>query len=158
MKNFLLRLLLIGLLFTSCGTTQKLSDRKSNITSISFERMPCFGTCPVYTIQIDKNCEATLQVESHVTNKNAGRYHTNLPEKEWLKLSSKLEKMNLEELDSNYGNHQISDLPTANTAIAYKNGGTKEVKDYGARGTEALSAFYLHMDSLVNHLDWELTK
>ena len=158
MKNSVLIILISSLLFGSCMTQRpgRLKN-EDQISLITISRTPCFGTCPTYTLQIDKNCVATLDAVDHLSNGLKGWYKTNLPEKEWIKLVKKLEHMNYNDMQDSYGNRNISDLPYVNTSITFADGNLKKVNDYGARGTEELSELYAYIDVLIGKLDWEPT-
>ncbi len=156
MKQFGYYCLILALTMTSCSSQQ--GARKKNteqISMISLSKTPCFGTCPAYTIEIDKNCIVKLDAVAHVPNDMKGKYKTNLPEKEWMLIVDKLESMQFKDLQDQYGNRQITDLPSVNTMITFAGGETKKINDYGARGTEELSVLYTYADSLVRALDWE---
>ncbi len=147
-----------ALLFSACSSQRAGRIENANqISMITISRTPCFGTCPVYTMQIDKNCVVTLDAVDHLPNKMKGWYKANLPEKEWMVLVNKLEKMNFKDMQDDYGNRQITDLPSVNTAITFADGNAKKINDYGARGTQELSELYTYVDALIGLLDWEST-
>ncbi|MCL7986971.1 DUF6438 domain-containing protein [Sphingobacterium sp. lm-10] len=158
MKNSALIILVSCVLLGSCMKPSTNSNKKlDQISLITISRTPCFGTCPIYTLQIDKHCVATLEAVDHLPNGLKGRYETNLPEKEWMKLIKKLEQMNYSSLEDTYGNRQISDLPSVISSISYEDGDMKKIDDYGARGNQELSELYAYIDALIGTLDWEST-
>lgn len=158
MKNSILLILISSLLFGSCvmQRTGRLKN-EDQISMFTISRTPCFGSCPIYTLRIDKNCVATLDAIDHLSNGLKGWHKTNLPEKEWMKLVSKLNEINYNGLQDSYGNRNITDLPSVNTSITFADGNMKKINDYGARGTDELTDLYAYVDALIGKLDWQPT-
>ncbi|MFD2598811.1 DUF6438 domain-containing protein [Sphingobacterium corticis] len=158
MKIFINLLLLVLAVFISSCSTDDLDVQTDSLSEIKLSKTSCFGTCPIFDIQLNKNLEATLVVTNFVDGKEPGQYKTTITEDEWLKLSSMIIKMKFRHLKGDYGDRTLADSPSANSAITFKDGYVKEVRDYGANGTKDLRSLYTNIDDLVNRVDWRFVE
>ncbi len=158
MRSFINLLLLLLVVFISSCSTDDLDVKTDSLSEIKLSRTSCFGTCPIFDIQLNKNLEATLVVTNFVYGKEPGLYTTLITEADWLKLSSMIMKMKFRHLKGDYGDRMLADLPSANSAITFKDGYIKEVRDYGANGTKDLRSLYTNIDDLVNRIDWKIVE
>ncbi|MDB9882350.1 DUF6438 domain-containing protein [Bacteroidia bacterium] len=58
MKNITILTLLMAAFFFSCSPKNKLSKKEQKFWYLSVEKTPCFGTCPIYKIEINGLAEA----------------------------------------------------------------------------------------------------
>jgi len=101
----------------------QLSDEDSLFTSIS--KGFCFGTCPVYTINIYKSGLVTYKGTHNVELE--GEYTTMISYKkmlEFIETAKRIEYLNLNDV---YDNEGITDLPSTTTSIVL-NGKRKTVR------------------------------
>ena len=139
MKNYLFLFLLI---LSSCKLTSNTYYSKSlNSNSeelftdktkiISLEKTACFGTCPIFTINIFNNGEVIYYGKKFV--KKLGNLNFELNQKEINQILNKAKEINFNNLKSEY-TENISDLPTTYVTINKKTiknyfGAPKELKD-----------------------------
>ncbi|HEY2722347.1 MAG TPA: DUF6438 domain-containing protein [Chitinophagaceae bacterium] len=109
-----------------------------NIDSISFKTSPCFGTCPIFEMSINKKREVTYKAINF--NDETGEFHGTIPRAEFDELLSILKYLQPDRLEDNYSVSWTDDQ-TATTTINY-NGRTKSITDYGEIGTFGLSLLY----------------
>ena len=139
MKNYLF---LFFLIVSSCKLTsttyyskslnsnsEELSTDKTKI--ISLEKTACFGTCPIFTINIFNNGKVIYYGKKFV--KKLGNLYLELNQKEINKILNKAKEINFNNLKSEY-TENISDLPTTYVSINNKTiknyyGAPKELKD-----------------------------
>lgn len=83
--------------------------------TITLERTPCFGTCPVYTVTLDSDGKLTFIGKDFANPK--GQYETYIPLDEVQKIRAALVSINFLNLQDSYDNVYISDLPSAITTL-----------------------------------------
>ncbi|MCK4750259.1 MAG: hypothetical protein KAT15_24550, partial [Bacteroidales bacterium] len=93
---------------------------------IEMEKTPCYGQCPVYSIQIDQMGNGLFKgVEN---TELVGLYSFHLHDDELIHLKSMFEGIGFFTLEDRYFEY-VSDLPT--TYITYRSGGKeKKIMDY----------------------------
>lgn len=96
-----------------------ISKIESSLVSLS--KTPCYGHCPVFEVNINKEGKVTYKGLKNVLVK--GEKEFNLTEKQFSKLKSMLDKTSFSEYKTAYNNPRIMDLPS--TYISHKN---KEVQ------------------------------
>ncbi|CAM1333735.1 DUF6438 domain-containing protein [Tenacibaculum aestuariivivum] len=102
------------------NTLTKLIEKEDK-TLISIRKTPCFGTCAVYEIIIDKEGNMFYNGIQFVQKK--GNYKLKLSDKQFKKLNEMFSEKDFNNFKEVYENPRISDLPT--TFITYKG---KQVK------------------------------
>jgi hypothetical protein len=97
-----------------------------DFTTIKMERSACFGSCPVYTIEIKSNGEITYNGERYVETK--GKQKLQLSKSEINALKDAISESRFYSLNDRYDGN-ITDLPA--TTITLKTiTGEKSVYDY----------------------------
>ena len=111
------------LLIASCAGSSKFS--KDNIT-IEMEKTSCYGSCPVYTLQIDRNGNGRF---SGVENTEyIGLYSFRISDEEHLQLKQAFENVGFFDLKDKYYDN-VTDLPTI--YVTYRDDGRKKkIMDY----------------------------
>lgn len=131
MKHRILALtLLVGTLVSGCKTKSNTTSRalKGNVPfTISLERTPCFGTCPVYIVSLHSDGKLTY-IGKEFSNLK-GEYETYLPLDEVQKIKAALIDLNFLKLEDSYDNVYISDLPSAITTLIINGKVVKTVKN-----------------------------
>lgn len=93
---------------------------------IELQRTPCFGSCPVYTLQIDKNGNGLFEGVENVAK--TGRFSFSISQDELTEIKSAFRRIDFYQLRNVYDG-PASDLPT--TYITYNGeGGRKKIMDY----------------------------
>lgn len=127
-------------------------DQKLHIEKIKYSAGACFGTCPVFTIDIDSNRSALLQAYTH--NDITGVFKTDIQQNHFNSLMIALKNCHFTSLKNNYS-REISDLPRGLLTITYDGGKTKTIDDYGMSGTKELDEVYRILFNLRENQDWE---
>ena len=92
-------------------------ERNKNLL-ISLEKTPCFGTCPIYKINISENGNGTYKGIRFVDS--IGEYNFNIKELILKKILKKASEINFKDIEEDeYFNSYIKDLPS--TIITIKN-------------------------------------
>jgi len=93
---------------------------------IELKRTACYGSCPVYTIKIDKNGKGLFEGVENV--EKIGRFRFSLSQDELMEIEIAFQEVDFFQLKKIY-DAQVSDLPT--TYISYnKDGNRKKIMDY----------------------------
>ena len=113
--------LILFSVFLSCGLIKK-TDTSEIELIISLQRTACFGTCPIYKIEIYSDGSGTYTGTRFV--ENIGITEFNLSETNLNLILTEAEAIGFANMKDEYS-EPISDLPT--TFIQIKN---KKIKDY----------------------------
>jgi len=65
-----------------------------------------------------------------------------------------LNDLKIKSLNSKYGNHNITDLPTSYLTVNYQDGTSKKIEDYGKNGTEKLKELWNFLEDLRKTQSW----
>lgn len=162
--KYLLALFAFVFLF-SCTTSKKVN---SKYTKIEYQAGPCFGFCPVFKITINPDRTAVFEAEhfnfgnktskDEFSNPREGTFTGTIKEKDYNKLISLLDGLNVKSLDDKYGKRNITDLSTSYLRISFSDGTQKNVEDYGKRGSEKLSEVYHFFEDLRKNQEWTKVK
>ncbi|PWN59933.1 hypothetical protein DBR39_01570 [Chryseobacterium sp. KBW03] len=146
---------------TSCTTSQKVN---SKYTKIEYQASPCFGFCPVFKMTINPDRTAVFEAEhfnfndkpskDEFSKPREGTFKGTIKEKDYNKLISLLDGLNVKSLNDKYGTKNITDLPTSYLRINFADGTSKNVEDYGKRGSEKLSEVYHFFEDLRKNQEW----
>lgn len=147
MKKIYLYILLLTLLVTSCKTNAVPEEED---LVISLRKTACFGSCPVYKLEIYDKGTVIYEGEKDVELK--GKYRSEVSQKELENLIGEFEEKNFFQFEDEYTEH-VTDLPT--TYIYFQhNGKSKKIKDYYGAPEELKKLEKLVAD-LVDNLNWE---
>ncbi|MCD0457298.1 DUF6438 domain-containing protein [Chryseobacterium sp. LC2016-27] len=162
--KYLLGLFTIIFLF-SCSS-QKMSTSK--YSTIEYEAGACFGSCPIFKMTIETDRTAVLEAEHFNFSKEfskgefdkprEGTFKTTIKESDHKKLITLLDGLDIKHLSDKYGSRNVTDLPTSYLRIKFKDGSSKNIEDYGKRGTEKLSTVYKFFEDLKHKQQWEKVK
>ena len=108
-------------IFLSCGLTKKTNTSEIELI-ISLQRTACFGTCPIYKIEIFSNGNGVYTGKRFVENIGVTKF--SLSETQLNLILKKAEAIGFTSMKKEYS-EPISDLPT--TFIQIKD---KKIKDY----------------------------
>ena len=87
-----------------------------------------------------------------------GTFTTTIKEADFDKLIMLLNNLNIKNLQSDYGNKNVSDLPTSYLNVTFKDGSLKQIKDYGKNGSLELKELYLFLEDLRKTQTWKKVK
>jgi hypothetical protein len=127
---------------SSCKAKLKKNSKKFQKLYLSVQTTPCFGTCPIYKIQVFGNGNATLNAERFTENHHfAGEYHIELPDSTLLELFSMAYPLNWNNYQKEYRSG-YSDLPGVVISFSKTAGDTMAIyfeKNYGPKELELIA-------------------
>lgn len=116
-------MIFVPFLIYSCSGPKTISSEN---VLIELKRTACYGSCPVYTLKIDKNGKGLFEGVENVDK--IGRFSFSLSQDELTELENTFQQVNFYQLEKIYDG-EVSDLPT--TYITYnKDGHRKKIMDY----------------------------
>jgi len=122
----------------------KKSQPASNIESVSMRRTACYGHCPVYTIEIDKNGTATYTAT--LFNADTGTFTKNIGSKKVMDIFNQFNTYRVDTCQNAY-KPRATDLPGVMFTIHYTNN-TKTIMNVNY-GPAFLKQLIEVMDSIV---------
>lgn len=131
------------------------------IEKIEFSTTGCFGTCPIFDLEINQNREAKFIAKQFNFNddmeiwseKNEGTFKTKLQNEDFEMLIKTLEYIDFPKLEDNYAVNWTDDQ-TVNLKITYSSGKIKTISDYGASGTYGLKKIYKILFDIRKNQSW----
>nr|WP_299340194.1 DUF6438 domain-containing protein [Allomuricauda sp.] len=144
----------IDTLTVKYGGIFELDDNQTSYTieQVSIETVPCFGTCPVFTLTIDKTGNTQFIGKEHVSKK--GKFTTKIPQQTVDALWAMIAYAKLKELKNEYEN-PWADGRTVTIRVDFSDGSTKKIRDHGLQGTFGLRSIYDKLMELVTKTDWK---
>lgn len=142
------------------------NPKKHLIEKIEYSTGPCFGSCPIFKLEINKNRTAIFHAEeynfsdeiSHALNqKDEGKFRTVISEKEFNELIDILNYIDFSALQENYWVYWTDDQ-SSDLKITFDNGKTKTIHDYGLIGTYGLKRTYEILFNLRKNQNWKRIK
>lgn len=148
MKKFLLVVIAIATFFSSFGIQwkKKKKQRKNpnQIVSVDMHRTVCYGRCPDYHIELDRNGNLTYTAIRFT--EDSGIFKKTISAKQAQDLMSRFESYKVDTCRERY-EMRISDLPGINYTIKYANNRTQKI--YNANfGPNFLKELATAMDSV----------
>ncbi|HVT86969.1 MAG TPA: DUF6438 domain-containing protein [Chitinophagaceae bacterium] len=122
------------------------------IDSIEYRTSACFGSCPVFSIVMDKNGNAEYDAE--VYNSKRGKFTAVVKKENFNDIVGLINYISVKELDNNY-KVSWTDDQTCWLRIRFSDGSIKEISDYGLKGTFGLRLLYSLFFDLRNSQDWK---
>ncbi|WP_292009637.1 DUF6438 domain-containing protein [Chryseobacterium sp.] len=156
---------MLALIFVFSCSSRK---NQSEYSNIEYEAGACFGFCPVFKMTIHPDRTAVLEAEHFNFTKNPskadfskereGTFKTTIKETDYTRLITLLDSLDIKTLNNNYGEKNITDLPTSYLRIQFKDGSQKNIEDYGKRGSEKLTKVYHFFEDLRHNQQWTKVK
>lgn len=162
-ENHLMKYLLtlFTLLFLFSCSTNKMDTPYSKI---EYSAGACFGFCPIYKMTISSDQTAVFEAKRFNFSRDTdsqedeGTFTGKIGNDKYDELISILNDLKLSKMKDHYGNRNVSDLPTSNLNITYKDGKEKKIEDYGKHGTPELQKLYQFFDALKTNQTWTKIK
>lgn len=158
--KYLLSLLALAFIF-SCNSKKV----ASKYTTIEYEAGPCFGSCPIFKMTINADRTAVLEAEhfnfskgfskAEFSKPREGTFKTTIKAEDYNKLVNSLNALNIKSLDEKYGNRNVTDMATSYLRVQFSDGTSKQVEDYGKRGSEKLMQVYQIFEDLKHNQQWQ---
>jgi len=132
------------------------------IEKIEYQTSECFGVCPQFNIQINRDRKGIYKAEHNNRRKVRrgkskeikGTFKTLIKEDSYLKIIDVLNYIDFPSLNYDYAVNW-SDAQTCVLKITYNNGQTKEIKDYGLIGSYGLEILYNLFFELRHNQKWK---
>jgi len=121
----------------------------NKIKNLHFYTTGCFGSCPIFEINLNSNGE--LKYNGKKFTNYQGIKTIKLDSKEFENLFGLLEYANLKNLNDFYSVNWTDDQ-TGILKITYENEEVKEIQDYGLRGTIDLKTIYTKLFEISNKI------
>lgn len=137
-------------LLAGCATGKM--KNTGNIEKVALSTTPCFGTCPVFDMEIEGNGHARYEAKRF--NPVQGKYTGVIRKEQMDSLIVLIDKAKLLSLPDEY-TQQVTDMPTYRLFVHFKDGKSKWISDYGPMGPEALKDVYKFIFSLRDSQSWQ---
>ena len=122
------------------------------IESIYFSTTPCFGTCPVFNLNIFKDRTA-YYLRDDSFEESAGNFRTTINQTQWNEITELIKYINISELKDNYF-FSATDMQSSKLMIYFSDGSKKGITDYGLQGTLGLVRLYNLLFALRFNQQW----
>jgi hypothetical protein len=122
------------------------------IASIKFETTRCFGTCPVFSIEINKSGNATYN--AGIYSQQEGVFKTYINSNALKEIYDLINYTSIKKLKDDY-EVNWTDSPTCFLTVKFSDGTEKKIKDYGELGTFGLQKLYAIFFDLRNSQYWQ---
>ncbi len=129
--------------------------RSCDYNKIKMQRTPCFGACPVYSIEFTINGDATYDGVDFVKRK--GKYRGEVFLIHYGKLCYLIDEYLKKYKDADFRAGWTCDAECIIT-LELKDGKTLEIYDYGSQGPIELWALQNSIDGLSEKIDWKQIK
>ena len=134
-------------------------EQRSRITAIRLERQPCFGTCPVYVVDVDSNGRVRFTGRAHV--QTMGMVMADISKDDFRRMAERLVQSGVLSFDSTYVagapgcGAYATDMPIVTLSVVV-DGTTKHIRhDYGCTGApRTLRGLHAMVDSVANISRW----
>jgi hypothetical protein len=122
------------------------------IKAISFTGEACFGSCPVFELNIKADRSATFNAIEY--NDRQGKFQGRIDTAAYNQLLETLSYIKAASLKSSYRVPWTDDR-TVTLVVRFANGKTKKITDYGAIGTYGLAHLYRQLQALRSTQQWQ---
>jgi hypothetical protein len=131
----------------------------SRVTAVRLERQPCFGTCPVYVVNVDSAGHVRFDGRAHV--QTMGTATGDISRDDFRGMADRLVESGVLSFDSTYVagapgcGAYATDMPIVTLSVVV-DGTTKHIRhDYGCTGApRALRGLHAMVDSVANISRW----
>jgi hypothetical protein len=145
-KNYIL-MFILTILFSNCSVLKKNTNNK---LIFELETTSCYGTCPVYYLQVYSDGTAILQGKEHLDK--IGNFKSNIEKEKLNELITSFDNASFFEFENSYQS-KFLDLP-AKYISYHKNGETKKIMAYD-NIPKVLNNLITDLKQLVDTLEWE---
>jgi hypothetical protein len=127
------------------------SQIKSDINSIEIKTSGCYGICPSFELKIFEN--GNMEFNGLMYTKFNGKAKSKLDLKKLTEIEELINYIEIKKLKDNYSVRWTDDQ-TINLKITFKDGTTKNIEDYGLRGTYGLKTLYEKLIEIGVKTEW----
>lgn len=132
------------------GKSEVKSGKKGDYFAVH-KRTPCYGQCPTYTLKIRADGKAKLKVEGFMELEE-GSYKGKVKKTELEKIRGKAEAIDFFEMQEEYDNPDITDLPSRITELSFEDRSHKVRNRHG--GPDRLKELEERFARIVEETDW----
>jgi hypothetical protein len=118
MNKIILAFCLVVMGLPACATAKKKKQSANEVVSVTMHRTICFGRCPDYTIEMNKDGNTIYTAKRF--NSDTGIFKKNIGSKKVAEIFSQFATYRVDTCAEMYDN-RIPDLPGLNFTIKYKN-------------------------------------
>jgi len=166
MKLSVISIMVVAMVAMACATKKNagsVSDAeysdfkpvaKNDTTFASIERTFCFGTCPVYTLTIGVNGNATYEGTRNVDM--LGTYSGKFTPAQMNTLIESAKNIEYLTMESSYDNPHVTDLPSTTTSIVIDGKRKQVMRRIGF--PQSIKVFEDTFDELAKEVKWTLVK
>jgi len=122
------------------------------IDSIIVENSSCLGSCPSFTLAINKDRSAFYNAAFY--NPVDGKFTAKIGKANYINILNLINYINIKNLKDNYAVPWTDDQ-TATLRIKFKDGSVKQIRDYGEFGTFGLNKLYKMLSALRTNQNWK---
>ena len=123
----------------------------STVPVATLERTPCFGTCPVYQVELRRDGTARYRGGEHAPRQ--GEFEGKVPLYAYALLCAAADDLGLEGMQGRYAADWTDD---ENVAIEWeREGRTGRVLDYARQAPPAFQAYRALFDELASQIEWQ---
>ncbi|KFE97494.1 hypothetical protein IX39_19625 [Chryseobacterium formosense] len=143
---------------------------KLSVDKIVYETEMCYGYCPIFKLEINKNGTSTFYADSYnfidfknaefvkeISDPDRKTFEVVVKQNNFRELENILNYIDFQNLLDNYAVHWTDDQ-SSKLKIFYDNGKVKTIEDYGLSGTYGLKLLYKKLFDLRFNQDWKLIK
>ncbi|UHO37347.1 hypothetical protein H5J24_16650 [Chryseobacterium capnotolerans] len=146
--------------------------KKYSIKQISYEAGPCYGTCPMFKLELNKNKISTFTalafnfiddndpeaaanaIGNLNKGKNEGIFKSQIKPSDFAAIEELLNYIDFPNLNDSYS-ISATDNPSSTLTIVYNTGKIKKIQDYGLVGTYGLKNLYKILFNLRLNQEWK---
>ena len=132
------------------------------IASIHFETYICYGGCPVFYLSIQKNGNTFLQKKEtifldHDPAMKPGKFKGTIHAAQWNEIKELIHYINITTLKDSYESNALHQR-SGRLKIAFTDGSSKTISDYGLKGNFSLRLLYDWLYRLRENQVWKKIK
>ncbi len=157
--SFLMLLLVLAIALAGCATGATNDNTGSEsaaptVETITLERQPCFGFCPVYTLTIHADGRVEYNGTEYV--EVTGPQTANIDPADVQALANTLVQGGYMEFEDAYVTQNSTDMPYVITSITFADGTTKRIEHYygDESAPEELTQLEKLIDDTANVTQW----
>ncbi|QNH61084.1 DUF6438 domain-containing protein [Hymenobacter sediminicola] len=131
------------------------APERYSVTRVQLETTECYGSCPVFKMQIDRTGDAKYEALEY--NKLRGRFTGVIDAPHLPELWSLINYLKFRQMKDRYA-VRATDQQTATLTVTYADGTIKKIEDYGLEGSLGLIQLYKLLFQLRNTQAWYATR
>lgn len=148
-------LFILAIFTTSCRS----QIANAEFETLSLQKTPCRGFCPVYKLTLKKDGTATLNGERYYFEKMdnpqaAGIYHSQISKEKAHLINTLVKNFKETPTEEKYKDAR-TDMSSYYLNVTFTDGTTKKVNVYGKTEVKAIHNLYKELDQLRNSENWK---